>query len=119
MKPRLVALDDENEIVEVVAALAKQAGFDALATTSPDTFREAVELREPEVIVLDLQMPKVDGIEILRGLADQKTDAGIILVTGVDRRTLDAAEYYASSKGLKVLTTLQKPFMPEELLEIL
>lgn len=119
MNPRLVALDDESEIVEVVGALAKQAGFDAVATTSPDTFREAVKRREPDVIVLDLQMPKVDGIEILRGLAEHNVGAGIILVTGVDRRTLDAAEYYASSKGLKVLATLQKPFMPEELLEIL
>lgn len=116
--PRLVALDDEHEIVEVVGALAQQAGFDAIATTSPESFRKAVEERDPDIIVLDLQMPEVDGIEILRGLGG-KTGAGVILVTGVDRRTLDAAEYYATSKGLKILATIQKPFMPEELLETL
>lgn len=115
--PALVALDDENEIVEVVQALASQAGFDAFGTTSPDSFHEAVQARDPEVIVLDLQMPELDGIEVLRGLADSKVRAGVILVTGVDRRTLDAAEYYAASKGLRVLDTVQKPFMPEDLLE--
>lgn len=118
-KLTLVALDDEKEIVEVIGALATQAGFDTFVTTSPESFHDTVRARDPDVIVLDLQMPSLDGIEILRDLAEQSARAGVILVTGVDRRTLDAAEYYGTSKGLKVLDTVQKPFVPEELLETL
>ena len=115
--PRLVALDDENEIVEIVGALAKQAGFDSFATTNPDSFREAVALRNPDVIVLDLQMPGGDGVRMLRELAEAKVRAGIFLVTGMDERTIASAEQYGLGKGLRMLGTLQKPFDPDQLLQ--
>jgi EAL domain-containing protein (putative c-di-GMP-specific phosphodiesterase class I) len=87
--------------------------------TDPDTLYEDIDTHGPVAIVLDLQMPKLDGIQVLRGLAQRKIKAGIILVTGMDERTIAAAELYGTERGLKVLATVQKPFSPEDLLETL
>jgi EAL domain-containing protein (putative c-di-GMP-specific phosphodiesterase class I) len=116
-EPVLIALDDDQEILDIVGALAEQAGFSAMVTTDPAHFENAVRSHDPDVIVLDLQMPNRDGIEVLRSLAEQHVEAGIVLLSGVDERTLAATELFASSSGLRVVSALQKPFMPEDLLE--
>jgi EAL domain-containing protein (putative c-di-GMP-specific phosphodiesterase class I)/AmiR/NasT family two-component response regulator len=116
-QPLLVALDDDAQIVEIVGDLAEQAGFAICATTDYEQFDEVVSSRDPDVIVLDLQMPTKDGIEVLRQLADRKVMSGIVLLSGVDERTLASSEQFATAAGLTVLWTMQKPFAPEELLE--
>jgi EAL domain-containing protein (putative c-di-GMP-specific phosphodiesterase class I)/ActR/RegA family two-component response regulator len=115
--PILIALDDDQDLLDIVGALAAQAGFSVTVTTDPEFFDEAVRLNDPDVIVLDLQMPKRDGVEVLRSLAQRRVQAGIVLLSGVDERTLGATELFARSSGLRVVSALQKPFMPEDLLE--
>ena len=116
-KPLLVALDDDEEIVGVIAALGRRAGFDVEAVTSPRAFDAILAVRSPNVVVLDLQMPEMDGVEMLRRLAAARSAADVILVTGMDERTIAAAEQYAVSRGLKIAAALQKPFVPDELLD--
>jgi EAL domain-containing protein (putative c-di-GMP-specific phosphodiesterase class I) len=115
--PLLIALDDEEEISSLVAAIGSRAGFTALSLTSQAAFRAQLEERHPDVIVLDLQMPGGDGVRMLRLLADANVRAGIFLVTGMDERTIASAEQYGLGKGLKMLGTLQKPFDPDQLLQ--
>jgi EAL domain-containing protein (putative c-di-GMP-specific phosphodiesterase class I) len=115
--PLLIALDDEEEIASLIAAIGTRAGFTALPLTSQTAFRQQLEARHPDVIVLDLQMPGGDGVRMLRLLADANVRAGIFLVTGMDERTIGSAEQYGLSKGLRMLGTLQKPFDPDELLK--
>jgi len=118
-QPVLIVLDDDIEIAEVIGNVGEQAGFGVKVTTNYSAFCDAVRSYDPNVIVLDLQMPEIDGIQVLRGLAEQEIQAGIVLVTGVDARTIEAAEQYGTSKGLRVLATFQKPFFPEDMLEML
>jgi EAL domain-containing protein (putative c-di-GMP-specific phosphodiesterase class I)/FixJ family two-component response regulator len=118
-KPTLVVIDDDIDIAEIIGQIGSQAGFDVQMVTDPDTLYEDIDTHGPVAIVLDLQMPKLDGIQVLRGLAQRKIKAGIILVTGMDERTIAAAELYGTERGLKVLATVQKPFSPEDLLETL
>jgi EAL domain-containing protein (putative c-di-GMP-specific phosphodiesterase class I) len=113
--PVLLALDDDQEIACVVCDIGTQAGFSARSATSSATFRELLAQTRPDVIVLDLQMPGDDGVSMLRYLANNDIRAGILLVTGMDERTIAAAEQYGLSRGLLVLGTLQKPFEPDEL----
>lgn len=115
--PLLVVLDDDEEIVDVIAALGRRAGFEVEAVTSARAFRAVLSTREPAVVVLDLQMPEADGIEMLRYLAEMSSSAEIVLVTGMDERTIAAAQHYAESRGLSVAAAVQKPFVPDELLE--
>jgi EAL domain-containing protein (putative c-di-GMP-specific phosphodiesterase class I)/CheY-like chemotaxis protein len=116
LDPVLLALDDDQDIVDTICAIGVRAGFRALPSTSAARFREIIEAELPDVIVLDLQMPGQDGIATLRYLADAKVAAKIFLVTGMDERTIASAEQYGLRRGLQVVGTLQKPFDPDELL---
>jgi EAL domain-containing protein (putative c-di-GMP-specific phosphodiesterase class I) len=114
--PVLLALDDDQEIVETICAIGVRAGFRTISSTSPEKLREILDTTRPDVIVLDLQMPGEDGVSALRYLADTDVQAKIFLVTGMDERTIAAAEQYGLRRGLQVLGALQKPFEPDELL---
>src|SRR5690606_13473796 len=95
--------------------VAAKAGFRVRTATRAADLLEACRERVPDVILLDLQMPDMDGIETLRALADAKVCSAIVLLTGMDSRTTSSAEQYGASRGLAVVGTLQKPFLPEEL----
>ncbi len=114
--PVLLVLDDEEDIVEAICALGQRAGFQTVSSTRAAAMRELVANARPDVIILDLQMPGEDGINALRYLADIRCAARVLLVTGMDARTIASAEQYGLRRGLAVIGTLQKPFAPEELL---
>lgn len=115
--PELLALDDDSEMGEIVRAIGERAGFAVQETTTAEQFKDQLSRLSPALIVLDLQMRGTDGVEILRYLGDNRVSAGILLVSGMDRRTIAAAEQYGSTRGLRMLGTLQKPFTAEELLD--
>lgn len=115
-KPVLLCIDDEEAIVQAICELGTMAGFESVPTMVGRCILETVEAANPDVIVLDLQMPDEDGISALRQLADVDSKARIFLVTGLDERTIASAEQYGLRRGLKVLGTLQKPFDPQDLL---
>jgi EAL domain-containing protein (putative c-di-GMP-specific phosphodiesterase class I) len=71
------------------------------------------------VVVLDLMMPEVDGIQVLRYLSEQSYASGIILISGYDRKVLKVAAQLAASLGLDVRASIQKPFKSSELREVL
>ncbi|MGD2168071.1 MAG: EAL domain-containing response regulator [Gammaproteobacteria bacterium] len=114
-KSVLFAFDDDASILKVVSGIAERADYEVHTATEPRELLGKVPDFRPCAIVLDLQMPGMDGIEVLRELADFETDAGIILLSGMDERTLASAEGYARARGLNVAATMQKPFVPEEL----
>lgn len=114
--PVLITLDDDESIASVIAGIAERAGFDAVAVTTAETFFETLRTKQPDIVVLDLQMPGRDGVSMLRALADTCQSAGIMLITGMDERTMASAEQYGDARGLNMMGTLQKPFDPEDLL---
>src|SRR5690606_35859864 len=94
-------------------------GYEVEAVTSAPALHAILASRHPDVVVLDLQMPEMDGVETLRHLADTGSTASVVLVTGMDARTIAAAEQYAAVRGLVVGGALQKPFVPDDLLDVL
>ncbi|HZD52219.1 MAG TPA: EAL domain-containing response regulator, partial [Woeseiaceae bacterium] len=113
---RLLVLDDDVELGELIGELGRRAGFEAAVTRDAAEFNEELGRVAPDVIVLDLQMPGTDGVEILKDLAAGGTVAAILLVSGMDTRTIASAEHFGRSAGLKLAGHVQKPFTPESML---
>ena len=105
---KLLVVDDEADICDFVCYVAENIGFDTHSITNADEF-ESIDIRELSIIVLDLSMPGVDGIELIRSLAEKKYTASIILMSGMDSSVLHSARNIAEGRGLKVIKCLQKP----------
>lgn len=115
-RARLLVLDDDTELGALIGQLGERSGFDATVTSDARSFNEEIDKLPPELIILDLQMPDMDGIQVLRELAAGGVQAGILLVSGMDRRTIASAEHFGRQAGLRLVGTLQKPFAPEEMI---
>jgi EAL domain-containing protein (putative c-di-GMP-specific phosphodiesterase class I)/FixJ family two-component response regulator len=112
---RLLVIDDQPEFATFVARVARMAGYEARETTTPDAFRNLFASWGPTHVVLDLMVPDVDGVELLRFLAEQTLKAKIIILSGMEPRVLEAAGRLAEARGLEVVSTLQKPVRAADL----
>jgi EAL domain-containing protein (putative c-di-GMP-specific phosphodiesterase class I) len=115
---RILVIDDESDIGEFITAVATAMGFHCEATTQAMSFLEKLA-PDTNIVMLDLLMPGMDGIELLRLLGKRKCNANIILMSGVGKRTIESAQSYGQILGLSIVGQLQKPFRPGELEEIL
>ncbi len=116
--PRLIVIDDDAAVRQVVASVGRSAGFD-VAGCDGDSDLD-VCLRQPaDLIILDLVMPVVDGVEIIERLATTHSAARLVLVSGQDRRVLASASRLATAHGLKVAAVFAKPFNGTELRDCL
>ena len=74
---------------------------------------------QPDVIFIDLVMPEMGGVELLRHLGDAGFKGAVALVSGVGEETLSVAEGMAKHRDLNVLGFITKPVTPQSLTEIL
>ncbi len=112
---RLLIIDDEPSICAFIARVAANAGYQTLVVEGADSFLEHVRSWMPTHIVMDLQMPVVDGVELLSQLASDHCTANIILVSGVGDSVVNAARRVGTARGLNVTAALTKPFSAAEL----
>jgi DNA-binding response OmpR family regulator len=111
----MLLIDDEPELARLIAHAAKTAGYAATATSDADSFKRHFEVAGPDLVAIDLGMPRVDGIELLRFLADAKCRAPILIISGFDRRVLETTERLGEALGLNMAGTVEKPVRLEEL----
>jgi len=116
---RLLVLDDDDDVADTVALVARSHGFDVRTTASPDEFFGWVETWSPTHVAVDLLMPAMDGIEILRALASTHCSSRIIVMSGVGAKILESAARGARERGLHLSGVLPKPFRPQELRALL
>ena len=119
MQPRLLLIDDEPSLAEFLASAAQESGFDPVITGRDEEFRESFLQRTPDMVALDLGMPGMDGVELIRFLADQDYDAPVLIVSGFDRRVLESAFRLGEALGLTMVGPVEKPVRFEVLEEML
>jgi EAL domain-containing protein (putative c-di-GMP-specific phosphodiesterase class I) len=106
---KLVVLDDDDLITELVVEAAQQVGIVAEAANEFETFKNIMARSQPDLILIDLVMPGVDGIQVLRYLAGQKCQTNILLMSGFDPKVVQTAQRLGLSLGLNVEGVLSKP----------
>ena len=116
--PTLYILDDDTQYADLLATVASNAGWEAIVETNPVKFLEK-DLSKIELLVLDLNMPEMDGIEVIRAIATQGCNVTLILVSGFDARVLHSAQQLAEAHYLKVAASLTKPVPIDEFLKVL
>jgi len=112
---RILIIDDEPEITEIVDVFLSNAGYEVIAeNTSLDGIKAAQKLI-PDIILLDIMMPGMDGYEVCNTLkTDPRTaDIPVIFLTGKDARD-DSGRSFQVGGDLFV----KKPFSCERLLDI-
>ena len=114
-QPRLLVVDDEPVLAGFVATAARETGYDPVLTSDDSEFREQFLAHRPDVVVLDLGMPGMDGIELLRFLADQDFQSPVLIISGFDRRVLESSFRLGEAHGLTLVGPLRKPVRLEEL----
>lgn len=118
-QPRLLLIDDEPALGDFLAEAARECGFDPVKTSADDRFREEFLAQRPEVVALDLGMPGMDGVELLRFLSDQHYRAPVLIISGFDRRVLDSAFRLGEALGLTMVGPLTKPTRLEDIETVL
>jgi|SRR6476469_2909553 len=118
-QPRLLLIDDEPVLADFLANAAGEAGFEPVITSQDQEFRDAFLVQRPDMVALDLGMPGMDGVELLRFLADQNYEAPVLIVSGFDRRVLESAFRLGEALGLSMAGPIEKPVRFEELLAML
>lgn len=87
--PRLLVVDDEPDILTVVERFGRQLGFDVTTRRGGADALEHVPEFRPDVVIVDLQMPEVGGLDVLRAIRAAEPECHVILMTG--NPTVDTA----------------------------
>lgn len=116
---RLLVVDDQEDILDFVAQVAESMDYSVALAASAEEFYAQLNEFGPTLIVLDLQMPGTDGIELLRYLGRQAVRVPVLISSGMDARVLTSAERFGRSVGLDIAGVLQKPLMLAEFEEVL
>ncbi|HEY5982286.1 MAG TPA: response regulator transcription factor [Anaerolineales bacterium] len=107
--PRILVVDDEPSIVRLVDAYLKPEGYEVLTASDGPSGLKAARAFKPDVLVLDIMLPGMDGLELLQQLR-RESQAYVILLTA---RTEEIDKLVGLSVGADDYVT--KPFSPREL----
>jgi EAL domain-containing protein (putative c-di-GMP-specific phosphodiesterase class I)/ActR/RegA family two-component response regulator len=110
---RLLAIDDEQGLLAVVREVAVSAGYEVVVTSDATFFLQQTREWHPTLVLMDLQMPDVDGVELMRHMATEKLEAPIVLMSGVDDKVLRTVGDLGTELGLNIRGVLAKPIRVE------
>jgi len=113
MPKKILAVDDEKHIVRLVQVNLQRAGYEVVTANDGREALEKVATERPDLVVLDVMMPYMDGFEVLRNLrANPETrELPVIMLTA---KAQDADVFKGWQSGVDAYLT--KPFNPMELL---
>lgn len=115
---KILILDDEPFMFKLLVRMLENLGYlSVFACASGEAALKLIDdpKQRPELILLDINMPGMDGLEFVRHLVGRHYTGSIILISGEDERMQEAAEKLARAHKITVLGHLHKPASPEGL----
>jgi DNA-binding response OmpR family regulator len=111
---KILIVDDEPDVLKMIAFRVKKAGYEIATAFDGEKALEAVSKDRPDLILLDLRLPRIDGWEVCRRLkADEKFSSIPIVILSASVSSLNSDK----TKELEAEDYLLKPFEPVVLLE--
>ena len=106
---RLLVVDDEPRFRDFVARVAKKLGYEVESAANGAEFMALCDVFTPHIAVIDVVMPGTDGVELVQWLAEKGADLHLVIVTGFAPDYATLAKKLGEAKGLRSVTTLNKP----------
>jgi EAL domain-containing protein (putative c-di-GMP-specific phosphodiesterase class I)/ActR/RegA family two-component response regulator len=120
-QPKILAVDDEPFMLELLVHMLADTGFHSVRTCS--CAQQALAIIDtpeaPDLVLLDLMMPGMDGVEFVRELGERRYGGSLILLSGEDEQTLASVESLVQVHGIKVLGHLRKPAARADLMDLI
>jgi two-component system, OmpR family, response regulator MtrA len=108
----ILVADDDEDILALVKAVLERSGHEVVAVADGAEALTSVQARRPDLAVLDITMPHVDGLEVLRRLrADEQTTSLPVVLLSAQAQEADIERGFATGATAYV----KKPFSPREL----
>jgi two-component system response regulator HydG len=104
-RPRLLVVDDDRAILTLIGTIALSEGFDVATTVSGEDAMKQMRHRPVDLVLLDLRMPGVTGLDVLRAIREINPRVKVVLMTGYG--TIDTA---VEAVKLGAMDYLTKPF---------
>jgi CheY-like chemotaxis protein len=119
MAKKLLVVDDEQSITRIVEKVASELGFDVRTLNDAAAAYETFEEFRPDILLLDLMMPEVDGIDVLNQILASGTAAKVVVMSGYGQSYLQLGKAVAVFHEHPDITTLAKPFRRADLIDLL
>ncbi len=123
MSEKVLLVDDEIEFLEVMSERMEARGMSVTTATSADQALAAIEKESFDAIVMDFQMPEMDGMEALKAIKTKKPELQIILLTGyatvektVEAMKIGATDFLEKPADLEALSQKIKKAKTEKML---
>jgi CheY-like chemotaxis protein len=114
-KSRILIVDDEPAVIEILIFNLEEAGYSVEPAQNGIEALKKIDVFKPSLIITDISMPDMEGIEFLRRLKKAGNSIPVIVMSGniVGKNFLTAAEKLGARE------TIKKPFAVEEILELI
>ena len=114
----ILIVDDDRFMLSLLRVMLENMGYTNIMTAQSGV--EALEYisgsgKPPDLILCDLRMPGMDGLEFARNLVTFRYSGNLIIVSGAESRILESAEKLLQAHGIRVLGQLRKPFIAADL----
>ena len=110
---RVLVVDDDREICDFMETFLAKDGAEVKTISDPETASDEVKNGGYHLVVLDLMMPKLDGVEVLSRIRKVDSDVAVVIFTGYP-----SLETAVQSMKLDAVDYLKKPFDPDEFREV-
>lgn len=110
---RILVVDDEDIVLESCQAVFELEGFEALLVPSADKALDAMKNDNFDLLLVDVKMPKKDGMYLMQEVKKQRPDIPIIVMSGYY-----TTETIQEAIRMGAATFIAKPFEPDELVKI-
>lgn len=111
MSQKVLVVDDEQSIVTLLQYNLKQSGFEVVTAYDGEEGLEKIFSEKPDIVVLDLMLPKMDGVEVCKSVRNEKNQVPILMLTAKD-------DEFDKVLGLELGADdyMTKPFSPREVI---